>query len=317
MDYVTNNTNTPASVYKNHATEISNNHFLRVSLEGSPANRAGYGAKLFLFTGNDTLQYFEQSPYRGFQSSVDQQLHVGLGKSTRLDSLLIVWPDQRYQKLENVAVDQQITLKWKDAERDTFPSARGNGSHYKAKFFPANESRKIQYRHQETEYADFKIEPLLPHKYSENGPGIAVGDINGDALEDFFVGGAYNQSGQFFIQQKDGSFLSKGFTKERKYEEDMGVLLFDADNDDDNDLYIVSGGNEFESGSPYYQHRLYFNDGNGNFKLNNGALPEMTSSGSCVIAADLEKDGDLDLFVGGRLTPHGYPQSWPKLCVGE
>ena len=308
LDYVTNNTNTPASVYKNHAREISNNHFLRVSLEGSPTNRAGYGARLFLFTGHDTLQYFEQSPYRGFQSSVDQQLHVGLGKSTRLDSLLIVWPDQRYQKLENVAVDRQITLKWKDAERDTFPNARGNGSHHKAKFFPANESRKIQYRHQETEYADFKIEPLLPHKYSENGPGVAVGDINGDALEDFFVGGAYNQSGQFFIQQKDGSFLDKAFTKERKYEEDMGVLLFDADNDNDNDLYIVSGGNEFESGSPYYQHRLYFNDGKGNFKLNNGALPEMTSSGSCVIAADLEKDGDLDLFVGGRLTPHGYPQ---------
>ena len=257
---------------------------------------------------SDTLQYFEQSPYRGFQSSVDQQLHVGLGKSTRLDSLLIVWPDQRYQKLENVAVDRQITLKWKDAERDTFPDARRNGSHYKAMFFAANESRKIQYRHQETEYADFKIEPLLPHKYSENGPGVAVGDINGDALEDFFVGGAYNQSGQFFIQQKDGSFLSKAFTKERKYEEDMGALLFDADNDKDNDLYIVSGGNEFESGSPYYQHRLYFNDGKGNFKLNNGALPEMTSSGSCVIAADLEKDGDLDLFVGGRLTPHGYPQ---------
>ena len=308
LDYVTNNTNTPASIYKNHATEMSDNHFLRVSLEGSPTNRAGYGAKLFFFSGSDTLQYFEQSPYRGFQSSVDQQVHVGLGKLTRLDSLRIVWPDQRYQKLENVAVDRQITLKWNDAERDTFPGVQSDRSRYKAMFSPANDSRKIQYHHKETEYADFKIEPLLPHKYSENGPGVAVGDINGDALEDFFVGGAYNQSGQFFIQQKDGRFLSKGFTKERKYEEDMGALLFDADNDKDNDLYIVSGGNEFESGSPYYQHRLYFNDGKGNFKLNNSALPEMTSSGSCVIAADLEKDGDLDLFVGGRLTPHAYPQ---------
>ena len=176
-------------------------------------------------------------------------------------------------------------------------------------FFQANESRKIQYHHQETEYADFKIEPLLPHKYSENGPGVAVGDINGDGLEDFFVGGAYNHSGKFFIQQKDGVFLHKALTKERKYEEDMGALLFDADNDKDDDLYIVSGGNEFESGSRYYQHRLYFNDGKGNFKLNNGALPEITSSGSCVIAADLENDRDLDLFVGGRITPHGYPHA--------
>ena len=123
-------------VYKNHATEISDNHFLRVSLEGSPTNRAGYGSRLFFFTGNDTLQYFEQSPYRGFQSSVDHQLHVGLGKSTRLDSLLVVWPDQRYQKLENISVDQRITLKWKDAERDTFPTAKGNGSQYESKVFP-------------------------------------------------------------------------------------------------------------------------------------------------------------------------------------
>ena len=213
LDYVTNNTNTPASVYKNHAREMYNSHFLRVSLEGSPTNRAGYGARLFLFTGDDTLQYFEQSPYRGFQSSVEQQLHVGLGKSTRLDSLLILLRDQRYQKLENIAVDRQITLKWKDAEEDTFPNPKSNGSRHKAMFFPANESRKIQYHHQETEYADFKIEPLLLHKYSENGPGVAVGDINGDALEDFFVGGAYNQSGKFFIQQKDGGFLYKALTK--------------------------------------------------------------------------------------------------------
>lgn len=307
LDYVTNNTNAPASIFRNRADEIFNHHFLRISLEGPPTNRMGYGARIFVYSGRDTIQYVEQSPVRGFQSSVEQHLHFGLGNTSQVDSLLVVWPDQRHQILKGVAVDRIITLKWSDSKLDTFHEAKDH-AHTKRLFTQDDQHRGIRYKHQETEYADFKVEPLLPHKYSESGPGIAVGDINGDGLEDFFVGGAFNQSGQFFIQQKGGGFLNKVLTNQKKFEEDLGVLLFDADSDKDNDLYVVSGGNEFESGSGYYQHRLYLNDGSGNFKLNKVALPVMNSSGSCVIAADIDSDGDLDLFTGGRLSPHGYPK---------
>jgi hypothetical protein len=306
LDYVTNNTNGPASIFKNNAREKLKHHFLRISLKGETNNPGGYGARILLFAGKDSMQLSEQSPFRGFQSSVDQRLHLGLGHTANVDSLIVVWPDQRRQALKNVAVDGDLILDWKNAKEDStrplhMPEA-------KAKFFTSVEGRyNIEYIHRESEYADFKIEPLLPHKYSQNGPGIAVADVNGDGKEDFFVGGAFKQSGQFFIQQKNGRFLSKKLTDQTKYEEDMGSLLFDADNDEDNDLYVVSGGNEFENGSPYYQHRLYANDGRGNFTLMKDALPKQSSSGSCVVAADMDRDGDLDLFVGGRLSPHGYP----------
>jgi hypothetical protein len=308
LDYVTNNTNEQASIFRNHAQEKLEHHFLRVSLEGMASNRRGYGAKVFLFCGGDTLQYVEQSPYRGFQSSVDQHLHFGLGKSKQVDSLLVVWPDKRYQKLVNVTADRLLIIKWADATQEKMKTLHVSRPRKTEKFFSSDkQQRGIKYRHRESEYADFKIEPLLPHKYSANGPGIAVGDVNGDGAEDLFVGGAFNQSGEFFIQQKNGDFLSRVLTTQKKYEEDMGVLLFDVDQDDDNDLYIVSGGNEFEAGSTYYQHKLFTNDGKGAFTLAKSALPQMNSSGSCVIAADIDKDNDLDLFVGGRLTPHGYP----------
>jgi enediyne biosynthesis protein E4 len=308
LDYVTNNTNEPASIFRNHAKEKFGHHFLRISLEGMPSNRMGYGARMFFFCGRDTMQYLEQSPYRGFQSSVDQHLHVGLGKSAKVDSLLIIWPDERFQKLVNVAADRLLTVKWSDAKQDTTKTIYGRQNHKNAKFFTSSSKyRGIEYRHQEAEYADFKIEPLLPHKYSSNGPGVAVGDINGDGADDLFVGGAFNQSGQFFIQQEGGGFSNKILTTQKKYEEDMGVLLFDADQDHDNDLYIVSGGNEFEASSAYFQHRLFINDGKGQFSATANALPQMNSSGSCVVAADIDQDNDLDLFIGGRLTPHAYP----------
>lgn len=307
LDYVTNNINSPAFVFENHSNEILKNTFLKIMLNGSASNRQGYGTKVLLYTASDTVQYQENSPYRGYQSTIEEGLHFGLGKKNKVDSILIRWPDDKQQVLKNVKANQTIYISYYDAEPGTSNSINRN-KNPDPLFVQVNKDRNIFYRHQETEYADFKILPLLPHKYSENGPGIAVADVNNDGLEDFFVGGAYNQSGQFFIQHKDGKFTSKQLMNKTKYEEDMGVLLFDADGDQDQDLYVVSGGNEFSAGSVYYQDRLYLNDGNGNFTYDALALPRFSSSGSCVIAADYDHDGDLDLFIGSRLVPQHYPQ---------
>lgn len=305
LDYITNNIDGPAFVFQNHSDELTANHFLKIKFEGPTGDIQGYGTKVWLYT-DSLIQFQENSPYRGYQSSVEQGLHFGLAEVNTIDSICIRWPDGKQQLLKQVQVDNVLTINYSDARSEDI-GLKQNLAHQP--LFKQTKERNISYIHHETEYADFKIQPLLPHKFSEEGPGIATGDINGDGLEDFFIGGAYNQSGQFFIQQKNGTFISKALTRTKKFEEDIGVLLFDADHDGDNDLYIVSGGNEFATGSPYYRDRLYINDGKGNFNHRKDALPASAASGSCVVAADYDQDGDLDLFTGGRLTPQHYPQA--------
>jgi hypothetical protein len=302
LDLVVNNINDPAFVYRNRASETTGNHYLQIRLHGNPPNKEGLGCKIeWYYQGK--YQFYEHSLYRGYQSSVDQLVHVGLGRDTHIDSLRIIWPGGNEQMIKNIQANQVLLLEQKNASKPlkkikTTPHV----------FFEDITARSgIDYQHKEELYIDFNIQPLLPYKYSQNGPGISVGDVNGDGLDDFFVGGAFKYPGCFFIQQPNGTFNKRVLTEEKKYEEDMGVLLFDADNDKDLDLYIVSGGNEFEVNSPYYQDRLYINDGKGNFTIQKESLPSMRSSGSCVTACDFDKDGDLDLFVGGRLVPGAYP----------
>ncbi len=172
-------------------------------------------------------------------------------------------------------------------------------------------SAGIDFLHQEEGYLDYNQEPLLPHKLSQQGPKLAVGDVDGDGLDDFFVGGSFRHYGKLFIQTKAGRFIEKAYTDETppKEEEDVGALLFDADGDGDQDLYIVSGSNEYLDGSIYYQDRLYLNDGTGKFTNATDRLPPIRHSGSCVVAADFDQDGDLDLFRGGRLRALQYPLS--------
>ena len=212
-----------------------------------------------------------------------------LGKNTVADSIKINWPDGAQQKEINVKANQIVTycicsynsgltmlLSQKIILLDMFTNITGKNG--------------LNYHHTENEFVDFKIQPLLPHMHSKNGPGIATGDINGDGKEDFYIGAASGNDGSFFIQNSDGNFSEKKLKKDTLYE-DMGVLLFDADNDNDLDLYVVSGGSENTEGTAMQQDRLYFNDGKGNFAYKLDALPETKASGSCVVACDYDKDG--------------------------
>jgi hypothetical protein len=300
LDLVVNNMNEVAGIYRNNADKLFKNNFLEITLHGDSANTTGVGTKASVYS-KGKIYYYEQSPIRGYKSTVDPRVHFGLGNQAIVDSIVVTWPDGKAQVLINVKANQHIWVSYTDA---TQPVAKPE---VKESALFTKVPHKVAYKHQENEQIDFKYQPLLPHKHSQNGPGISVGDVNGDGLEDFYIGGAVYHPGQLFIQQTNGTFAGKAVDQGHKPQEDMGSLLFDADNDGDQDLYVVSGGSEYPVESPHYQDRLYRNTGKGIFFLDTLALPPMHSSGSCVTAADFDKDGDLDLFVGGRILPGKYP----------
>lgn len=296
LELVVNEFNQAASVYKNLSRERQKGHFLSISLDGKVPNRQGIGAKATLYS-NGGLQYQELQPYRGFESSMQPILHFGLGKTSLVDSLKIEWPDGGIQWLHQLKADQQLTVSYQ-------PSATANHLAKVLNTTSVADSLGLQYVHTENEFNDFTLQPLLPHMHSMAGPGIAVGDVNNDQLEDCYIGAASGSSGTLFVQQTNGRFTAShpaGVTSA----DEMGVLFFDADRDNDLDLYIVHGGSEQQNGSPALQDKLFWNDGKG--KFTQAALPDTRSSGSGVTAADFDRDGDLDLFIGGRLSPSQYP----------
>lgn len=305
VDYVTNNINNKAFVfenlsYKQGSGSKSSGGYLDIVLRGTGGNLQGLGAKVTLFSPAG-LQYQECSVYRGYLSSVDATIHFGLG-SQSADSVWIEWPDGNFQKLIKPAVNQILTVEYK-RNRDA-PPARP----VQPLVQEVSAQVGLEFVHNEEDFIDFNQQRTLPHKFSQSGPGLAVGDINKDGLDDLVIGGSAGHQQSVFIQGKNGSFrtLSKTVVNPAKKQEDQGLLLFDADGDRDLDLYVVAGGCEGSDPS-HYQDKLYINDGKGNFKEDLAALPETVSSGSCVRAADFDADGDLDLFVGGRVVPGSYP----------
>lgn len=302
LDLVVNNIDQPAQLYLNGKRELEgvNHNFLKVKLIGKKGNSAGIGANVLLkYKGK--IQCRLRSPVRGFQSSMDEDLHFGLGNENIVDTLEVHWPDGTTSLVTSIRANQTLNVSYGD---NYFSPQEKAG--YATIFETAS---SLPYRHIENDFIDFNHEPLLLHKLSQEGPGIAVGDVNGDHLQDVFVGGALLQPGTFLIQKKDGTFAARTHDAANRECEDMGTLLFDADNDGDLDLYVVSGGNEYNLAHRFYQDRMYFNDGKGIFSQDTHALPNTDASGSCVVAADFDRDGDLDLFVGGRVSPGAYPSS--------
>ncbi|MBK9641151.1 MAG: VCBS repeat-containing protein [Saprospiraceae bacterium] len=300
LDLVVNNIDDPAFIYKNNG---SGKNYLRVSCVGPEKNISGYGAKVKIKYG-DQIQYSEVRTSRGYLSSSEAVVHFGMGDASIIDELVITWPDGKVNKMEKVKVNKTIEIKYSDA------TGASTQESIAVKPLFADKTALISppFVHRENEFDDYKVQILLPHRMSRLGPFISVADVNKDGLEDFFVGGAKGQAGALYLQTTSGEFKlisTSAFEADKNYE-DMSSCFFDADQDGDNDLYVVSGGSENPEGSNY-QDRLYLNDGNGKFNRSVNALPKITSSGSCVVAEDFDGDGDVDIFRGGRQIPQKYP----------
>lgn len=303
QDLVINNINEEAFVFENKATKpkIIENNYLQLILKGNKKNIGGIGSTIVLYSGKQKFyDYF--SPVKGYLSSMNTPVHIGLGKINVIDSLSIVWSDGKSQVIKSIKVNQRLTLQYDNA---TDVESKKVSPTITTVFNNVNKQYGIHWKHIENEYNDFIDEPSLLSMYSKKGPSIAVGDIDNKNGMDFFIGGSKGNSGTLFMQTKMGSFIQKKINNTNAKYEDMGSLLFDADNDNDLDLYVVSGGSESKNEPNAFNDRLYFNDGNGNFVRQERALPLTSSSGSCVVVTDFDKDGDLDVFRAGALSVGG------------
>ncbi len=312
MDMIINNINDEALIYKNTSREKdkSNNNFLNIQFHGGDQNKNGIGAFADIYYDHGKHQVYENTPFRGYLSTLQNMAHFGLGKTTQLDSVVVRWQNGKKQTLKKVKADQLLKVNIAQAhDAYTFDQPKINTQ---SLFKEVTHSLGIKYKHQEEDFVDFNIQKLLPHKFSEYTPALAVGDVNGDGLEDMVSGGNAKFPAQILLQQSSGKFTQQNLypasTDIKNNFKDEGLLLFDADGDGDLDLYAASGGYEAQPGSGIYQDRFYLNDGKGNFTLVKEALPINSTSKLCVRAVDYNKDGKLDLFVSGRVDPWNYPK---------
>ena len=306
LDLVVNNINEAAFVFINNTNQQNksrNNHYVRISLRGDSLNTRGFGTKVHVYN-NGNAQMQEENPVRGFFSSVDQQLLFGLGQNNHIDSVVAVWPDNKRQIIKNIPADTLIAFSWVNADSIYSPQQLKTST----LFSDITAVSGILYQHHDNSFNDFAVQRLLPQKFSQLGPFIATGDIDKDGTTDFFVGGGFNFPGKLFTRHQD-SFSAKNLIDSIKMEEDEDCIFFDADNDGDSDLLITSGDVQYDETSVYYKPRLYLNDGKGNFSLQPGAIgDDVKTIAGCVTTGDYDGDGDLDIFIGGRVSKK-YPVS--------
>jgi len=313
MDMVINNINDEVLIYKNTAREKNkiNNRYLNIQFKGQPANINGIGAWADIYYDHGKHQVYENTPFRGYLSTIQNIAHFGLGGDSLLDSVVISWQNGKKQVLQHVKANQVLKVDIKNAKIPY--SFNGPKIDNQSLFREVTRSLGVTYKHQEDDIVDFNVQKLLPHKLSQYSPAIAVGDVDGNGYDDMVIGGTSKFPAQVLLQQANGKFIQRDLVPNGPKNiagrvKDEGLLLFDADGDGHPDLYIASGGYENKPGSPDYQDRIYLNDGKGNFKEQPDALPKNFTSKLCVKAADYNKDGKLDLFVSGRVDPWNYPK---------
>lgn len=311
LDLVINNINDEALIYKNTAGEDKENvhHYLNVKFKGPNQNLEGIGTFVDIYYQHGLHQVYENTPYRGYLTSIQPIAHFGLGKCKTIDSVVVRWPNKFRQTFLNVDADQTLSANVNNA-RQIYTWEKP--IQVKTPLFTNITGKSgVKYIHRDTDYTDFNIQKLLPHKLSEYNPALSVGDINGDGLDDIVVGGNLTEPAQLFFQQKNGTFIQRGLLEEKKYDHpylDGGILIFDSNGDKFPDVLITGSGYKTPANDPAYQDRLYINDGKGHFTLAKDALPVCFKSKLCVRAFDYNNDGKLDLIISGRVEPWRYPE---------